>query len=237
MRRYPAALRALEREIALNPNSWRSEWLRALLMKQWKGDLSASQHLRPPTGNAREIYVHHWFNTLLNVHRFDDAEEIVRSDPREMLPWYTGSVPKSFFLGYLYRAKKDERKAREYFEAALPVMERALTEAPMDAQRHMALAEVYAQLHRRDDAIREGKRACELLPETKDVLDGVELLEGVALNYLEVGEEALALAVLEHSLSVPGGAHVGTLRTSHFWEPFRNNSRFQQLLAKYEPRH
>ena len=106
MRRYPVALRALEREIALNPNSWRCEWLRALLMRQWKGDLSASQHLRPPPGNAGEHPVLPWFNTLLNVHRFDDAEEVVHSDPREMMQWYLGRAPKSLFLGYLYRAKR-----------------------------------------------------------------------------------------------------------------------------------
>ena len=106
----------------------------------------------------------------------------------------------------------------------------------MDAWRHMALAHVYAQLHRKEDAIREGKRACELLPETKDALSGVQLLTELALVYLEVGEEELALPLLEHSLSVPGVAHVGALRTHFFWEPFRNNPRFQQLLAKYEPR-
>ena len=235
MRRYPAALQALEREIALAPNSWRCEMLRALLMRQWKGDLSESQRLRPPAGLAREIYPHYWFYTLLSVHRFDDAEELVRSDPREMVPWYTGSVPKSVFFGNLYRARKDKQKAREYFEAAVPIMERAVAQSPMDADAHIVLANVYAQLHRKEDAIREGKRACELVPETKNALDGIDLLTELALVYMEVGEEELAFPLLEHSLSVPGGAHVGTLRASFWWEPFRNNPRFQQLLAKYAP--
>jgi TolB-like protein/regulator of sirC expression with transglutaminase-like and TPR domain len=238
MRHYPAASRAIERAIALNPNSWRCEWLRALLARQWKGDLSALAHLRPPpeSQSARELYVNHWFNALLNLRRFDAAEEVVRNDPRKMMPTGLSLAPKSYFLGYVYAAKKDQLKACEYFEAALPIMEHAVTESPLDAGRHMDLADVYAQLHRKDDAIREGKRACELLPESKSALDGVNLLTELAFIYMQVGELELAFPLLEHSLSVPGGAHVGALRTSIDWEPFRDGPRFQQLLARYEPR-
>jgi serine/threonine protein kinase/tetratricopeptide (TPR) repeat protein len=236
MRRYAAASRALERAIALNPNSWRCEWLRALLDRQWKGDLKALEHLRPPGANDREIYPDRWFNIQATLHHFDAAEAFVRSDPREMLPYGGTRVPKSFFLGYVCSYKKDEAKAREYFQAALPMMEHAVDETPSDAKRHMALADLYSQLRRKDDAIREAKRACELMPESKDALDGLELLTKMALIYLEVGREDLGLQLLEHSLSVPGGAHVGALRTSVSWEPFLNSPRLRQLLARYEPR-
>ena len=58
VRRYPAAMRAAEREIALNPNSWRCEWLRAMILRQWKGDLSAFEHLRPQRKpSAKSIWI------------------------------------------------------------------------------------------------------------------------------------------------------------------------------------
>jgi hypothetical protein len=100
----------------------------------------------------------------------------------------------------------------------------------------MNLADAYAQVGRKEDAIREGRRACELLPETRDALNGVGLLTSMALVYMKVGEMDLAFPLLEHSLSVPGGTHVGFLRTSPSWEPFRNDARFQRLLANYAPR-
>jgi len=236
LRRYPEALRAIDRQIALTPNSWRCEWLRASLMQAWKADLSAFQHLRPQTESEREGHVRLWFNTLLNLRRLDAAEEVVRNDPREIMPSALGPAPKSYFLGYVYVAKKDAQKARAFFETALPIMERAVTESPLDAQQHMALAGVYSQLHRKEDAIREAKRACELMPETKNALQGVDMLTDMALLYMEVGEMELGLPLLEHSLSVPGGAHVGTLRTSANWEPFSSDPRFKSLLAAHEPR-
>ena len=70
------------------------------------------------------------------------------------------------------------------------------------------------------------------MPENKNALEGVDALTEMAVIYMQVGEEELALSLLEHSLSVPGGAHVGFLRTSITWEPFWNNPRFQRLMAR-----
>jgi TolB-like protein/Tfp pilus assembly protein PilF len=237
LRRYAAAIEAVDREKALLPNSWRCEWLRAIIAREWKGDLTGLQHLRPPPANERVLYTDLWFDTQMSLRHFDRAEEIVRNDPREMIPGYAQPpAPKSLFLGRIYAARKDERKAREYFEAALPILEQAVAESPLKADRHLALGELYAELHREEDAIREGKRACELLPEPKDALDGVGMTGGMALIYQKVGEPELALTLLEHCLSVPGGFHVGALRTSLDWEPMRNDPRFQKLLAAYAPR-
>ncbi len=236
MRRYAAASQALERAIRLNPNSWRCEWLRAQLAQQWKGDLTALEHLRSPGPNDREIYFEHWFNIQTSLHRFDATEEYIRSDSREILPFGGARAPKSFFLGCLARYRKDEAKAREYFQAALPMVEQDVTESPSDSKRRMALALLYTALRRKDDAIREAKRACELMPESKDALDGVDMVSNLGRIYLEFGQDQLGLPLLEHSLSVPGGPHVGVMRTSNRWEPLWSNPRFQQLLAKHEPR-
>jgi len=100
----------------------------------------------------------------------------------------------------------------------------------------MALGELYAGLHRKEDAIREGKRACELVPESKDAFAGALLLPDMAHIYMKVDEPELALTLLEHSLSRPAGAHVGELRASPRWDTLRSNPRFQRLLTKYTPR-
>ncbi len=171
------------------------------------------------------------------LRRYDEAEKIVREDPRDAIPGNRlHAAPKSLFLGDIYFWKKDEAKARQYYESALPLMERVVEEAPLEPDSHMALAHLYARLHRKDDAIREGNRACQLLPESKDAWLGVWTADAMTEIYMKVGEPELALARLEHSVSVPAGLHVAALRVSPLWEPLRNDPRFQRLLAAYEPR-
>jgi TolB-like protein len=236
-RRYSAALDAIEHEIALMPNSWRCEWQRALILMSSKGDLSGFERLRPQPTSDGNVYHGLGFGTLMLLRHYDEAEAMVRNDRREMLPGFDlGLVPKSLFFGYICEANKDQKKGREYFEAALPFAERAVAEAPWLEDRHMGLGELYAALHRKQDAIREGKRGCELVPESRDAFAGPLLLPSMAHIYMKVGEPELALNLLENSLSVPAGAHVGELRVSPRWDQLRKHQRFQYLLAKYAPR-
>jgi hypothetical protein len=79
-------------------------------------------------------------------------------------------------------------------------------------------------------------RACELFPESKDALDGVQLMAKMAEIYAKVNEPDLALQLLERALSLPSGPHVGQLRVSPIWDPLRSDPRFQRLLAAHEPR-
>ena len=238
MRRYPAALEALQRQIALAPNSWRCEYLRAWLFLQWKGDAAGLRHLRPPPMPDATRYSYLWFITQLYARDFDKAEAIVRDDPRENLPGYgfKGVAPKSLFLGRIYSEKGDDVTAREYFAAALPALEEAVTESPLDAERRMTLARVYAGLQRKADAIREAKRASELLPESKDAIEGIGLTMGLAEIYMRVNETDHALALIDHALSTPAGLHVAQMRVAPVWDPLRNDPRFQHLLAKYQAR-
>jgi serine/threonine protein kinase/tetratricopeptide (TPR) repeat protein len=238
MRHYSAALRALQRGIELNPNSWRCEYLRVWLLLQWKGDCAGLKQLRPPPSATFTRYSYLWFITRLYAREFDKAEAIIRDDPRDTLPGYgfKDTAPKSLFLGRIYSEKGDELKAREQFNAALPAVEQAVAQLPLDAERRMTLARVYAGLGRKADAIREGKRACELLPESKDAIDGVDLTMRLAEIYMRVNEPEQALPLLDHLLSIPAGLHVEQMRVAPVWDPLRNDARFQRLLAKYASR-
>ncbi len=91
------------------------------------------------------------------------------------------------------------------------------------------------RIERRDDGSL-WDRACQLLPESKNAWLGVWTADAMTEIYMKVGEPELALARLEHSVSVPAGLHVAALRVSPLWEPLRNDPRFQRLLAAYEPR-
>lgn len=106
---------------------------------------------------------------------------------------------------------------------------------PDDASRHALLGQIHAGLGRKQEALREGERAVELLPETRDAVDGPAMTLILAKINVTVGEFDRALALLERSLSSPGGATVFALRIDPAWDPLRSMPRFQQLLSAPPP--
>jgi serine/threonine-protein kinase len=89
-----------------------------------------------------------------------------------------------------------------------------------------------AGLGKKDDAIREGRRAVELLPETKDVMTGPELVRNLALIYAWTGEKDLALGQIATALQGPGPITYGQLRLSPWWDTIRDDSRFAELVEE-----
>ena len=144
-----------------------------------------------------------------------------------------GHCPKALLEGSLYLHLGDKEKARAAFEQARPVAERLAREAPDDPSRHAHLGAVLAGLGRKQEAINEGKRALELLPESQDAFDGPQYTAALAEIYAWVGEPDEAFRLLDHLLTVPSGLTVPTLMLDPRWDPLRKDPRFQALIDKY----
>ncbi len=117
---------------------------------------------------------------------------------------------------------------------------------PNDSQRHGLIGLLYAYLHRNEDAIREGRRAVELEPESQDAFHGAMAAANLAMVYALIGEQDPAITLIERLLSIPGLAASGLadpsnmtlaeLRLRWEWDPLRSNPRFQKILAGPEPK-
>ncbi len=83
------------------------------------------------------------------------------------------------------------------------------------------------------DALREGERAAELLPESKDAFGGPMITAARAQIFAWAGEPGKALELIEHLLAVPAGLTVPMLKVDPGWDVLRNDARFQALLEKY----
>jgi hypothetical protein len=92
-----------------------------------------------------------------------------------------------------------------------------------------------AALGRKADAIREGRRAAELLPITKDAIDGAVLIQYLAVIYAWTGENRLALEQLAEVVRVPSDVNYGYLRLHPLWDPLRHEPRFQKIVASLAP--
>jgi len=153
-----------------------------------------------------------------------------------------GTTPKDFFYGCIALAQGDVNGARKFFETARARYEAAVMESPDSAERHANLGLTYALMGRKEDAIREGRRAVELKPESLDAVDGVLMNCYLALIYARCGENDLAIPLIERLLKTPGAVDsadysvtVNDLKHRWEWDPIRNDSRFQQLIAHSSP--
>ena len=129
-----------------------------------------------------------------------------------------------------------EAGAQKAFQAARAVAEKNVSQQSDYAANWEVLGAIDAGLGRRAEAIAEGKRACELLPVSKDAWDGPSMVANLALIYTWVGERDLALDQLATSAKTPDGITYGELKLSPVWDPIRNDSRFEKIVASLAPK-
>jgi TolB-like protein/DNA-binding winged helix-turn-helix (wHTH) protein/Tfp pilus assembly protein PilF len=175
---------------------------------------------------------------------YSAAEKIVNDSSLENFPG-GGGTPKTFYLGRIALARGDIESAQRYFAAARPDTEKRVRENPDMAERHAQLGLLYAYMQRKEDAIREGRRAVELEPESQDALHGAIAAANLALVYALVGEPDQAITLIERLLSAPGQVEwpdnpnnitLADLRLRWEWDSLRSNPRFQKILAGPEPK-
>ena len=84
--------------------------------------------------------------------------------------------------GLIARMTKDDAKARAAFTAARAEQEKLVRAHPDDAGALCVLGLIDAALGRKEEALREGRRAVELLPVEKDAISGGRMIASLADN-------------------------------------------------------
>jgi len=128
----------------------------------------------------------------------------------------------------------NDQEAAALMDSARVILEKdMLGEGRLKAENYSTRGWVYAHLGRKEEAIRAGKRAVELLPISKDAFKGAHLLQRLAEIYTIVGEYEAAIDQLEILFSVPSLISAHYLRLDPIWDPLRDHPRFQQLIERY----
>ena len=176
---------------------------------------------------------------LMLEHDFDAADRLLaaHSVGYDLDQLWIPHTPKSFLNGCAALAKGDFDRARSHFEAALPTAEAEVKAKPSSPKAHSFLGLIHAYLGQYEEAIREGRRAVELLPQEKDAYEGPKLAAHLAEVYARTGELDLAMSFIERLLVTPAsGINLAELRSSWRWDPLREHPRFQKILASPEPK-
>jgi serine/threonine-protein kinase len=141
-----------------------------------------------------------------------------------------------FWKGLAAKISGDKAEAERAFTAARAEQEGKVVASPDFAPGLCILGLIDAGLGRKDEAIQEGRRAVEMLPHSRDPINGAHLIEYLAVIYAWSGEPELACEQLEAATKVPGSLSYGTLRLSPFWDNLRGNPRFEKIVASLAPK-
>ena len=234
-RKYDMAEKILDRGIELAPKSFVLRGSKAKIAIDRAGDLSVAENLlaQVPEGiDPDGLITFGRFNVLMLRRKFHEALDVLQRIPGDMIHTDTAPMPKSLLEATAYFGLKEEAKAREALQSALPAVEQLVNEAPDDPSRHAMLGGLLAGLGRKEEAIREGKRAIELKPESEDAFDGPMYTMYLAQIYAWTGDKDQALDLIEHSLSSPNGLTAPILKLDPIWDPIRDDPRFQALVNK-----
>ena len=168
---------------------------------------------------------------------FAGAEKVLVEFPgEEFPPPFVGW--KTFARARTALAEGDPATARALFEKARPAYEALVQDHPDEPRFRDRLGVLYAYLGRKEEALRESRRAVDLIPE-KDVIERPTYLANLAQVYAVTGETEEAVTLVEQLLTTPAGVEDPITLTelrSWRWDSLRSNPRFQKILAGPEPK-
>ncbi len=243
MRRWPDAAKEVERMQAQAPESLTAKTQRGYVDFWWKGNINLLKSLLAeiPAGTDPDglVTAERW-DVAMIARDYSSAAQVLETSPLTEFSYLNGSAtPKSFLQGCVHLAQGDAADAQKLFETARAFFEAAVKESPKSAERHANLGLVNAFMGRKDDAVREARRAVELKPESKDALDGALMNCYLALVYARVGEVDLAFPLIERLLKTSGAVDsadysitVNDLKFRWEWDPIRNDPRFPKLIEQ-----
>ena len=242
--RYADAIAAMDRALAIVPDSVETRDVRVLFYFFWKADtrpaLQMIDALLAQGPSAIAIAANTWFLCAL-AERDPAAAERALVAVGDNACWSEGVIAlnRSFGEGLLARMTKDEARARTAFEAARAQQEKVVQAQPDYGPALCVLGLIDAGLGRKELALDEGRRAIALTPLEKDVVNASRVLQYFAITATWVGDKELALQQLEAGLRAPAASMMlsyGALKLLPFWDPLRGDPRFEQIVQSLAPK-
>jgi tetratricopeptide (TPR) repeat protein len=230
LRRYAAADSSADRALALAPTSVDAMWQKVVVVLA-EGHLdSARAVIRASAGqiDPGTLFSYLALYQDLGWALDDEQQRLVLALPPSAFDNDRGSW--GIIRTQLYHLRGDRAQAAVYADSARIAFAEQSRATPEDAQRHALLGVALAYLGRKTEAVREGQRAVELRPISRDGANGPYFQLQLARIYLLVGEPDKALDQLEPLLRIPYYLSPGWLRIDPTFDPLRSNPRFRKLV-------
>ncbi len=238
MRDYENADKTLERSIAMTPDVVTIYWDRIKNELLWKGDVASAKRMFADAKllgkNVDMKYLVEFIEYTLETFdgNYDAARVVLDKMPAEEInnsQFNFGTV--TMLRAQIELLRGNAGAAAKYSERAVADVERRLRAAPEDERLQSALGIALAGAGRKEEAIRAGLKAVDMLPLEKEAWRGSFRLLDLAQIYVMTGEQEKSIDLLEKLLIVPCEVSPQSLRTDPAWKPLRNNKRFLSLIA------
>jgi serine/threonine-protein kinase len=241
LERYPEQQVWLGRILAFEPNDAVTKVILAAVAFERRAD---TQPLHQMIDSVRatnpaavpEIY-HWWLHCALaerDAAAATDALIAAREDPVMLGDDVFCNRP--FMEGVIARMAKDDDKARLAFTSARAEQEKVVQAQPNFGPSWCVLGLIDAALGRKEEALREGRHAVELLPVEKDAVRGPAVIKYLAMIAAWAGDKDLACQQLAIIVRPPSPVTYGQLKLLPFWDPLRGDPRFEKIVAALAPK-
>ncbi len=243
-RRYAEQKSKFDRILTMEPDNLGAKAERAFVDVNWKADTGPLHQLideiRATNPAAMPKIADSNARLVCALAERDVAaaqEALIASDGIPL-----GSDPvhftRPFVEGIIARMTNDEHKAQLAFTAARAEQEKTVQAQADYGPAWCVLGVIDAALGQKEEALREGRRAVELLPVGKDPFNGMLMIKYLAMIAAWVGEKDLACEQIITVVRSPTGGldlSYGELKLMPFWDPLRGEPCFEKIVASLAP--
>jgi TolB-like protein/Flp pilus assembly protein TadD len=237
--RYADEEAILDRMLAIRPDDAKTKVTRAFVQLYWKADTRPLHELmdeiRARDHGAIQTVAAGWLECALAERDSAAAADALAAMGEDTLGNTIPRYSPRFVQGLIARMTKDDVKARGAFTAARAEQEKLVRADPNDAGALCVLGVIDAALGRKEEALREGWRAVELLPVEKDATNGVRVIAVLAVIAAWVGNNDLACEQLSVVIRRRNEITYGELKLLPFWDPLRGDPRFEKIVDSLAP--
>ena len=228
---YPEATALQQQVVSLSPGDVIEQFTLALIPFNAQGSIKEGQAMfenvkADPAHEPLLFFGRKQFALLTG-----NWAEAIRLDGEHRYYDFAG-VPhwsQDLAMAFVLAAQGDKPAARARAAATIPEIKLEL-EAKPSASAWSGLSAAYALTGEREEALRCGRKAMELVPESSDAVAGPSF----SLSYAQVqawfGDKDAALAELARLLRTPYGENIYSAKFSVNWFPLRGDPRFEALV-------
>jgi serine/threonine-protein kinase len=242
LRRYAEAESELDRILIIEPSNLEIKAARAFVELDWKADTRPLHELidkiRATNPDSAQSIANYWLFCALAEHDAAGAKDALIASGENPITLANENVVfgRSFIEGVIDRMANNDAKARSAFTATRLEQEKIVETEPNYGPAVCVLGLIHAGLGEKEEALREGQRAVELLPLEKDAVGGAEIVKYLAVIAAWVDDKDLACEQLATVTDHPSSISYGQLKLLPFWDPLREDPRFEKIVASLAPK-
>ena len=243
LRRYKEMAATLDNVLAIAPKDIPSRVRRAWVDLEGHADPrplhTTIETILKEDANAAPVLVNQWLFLALRERDSAAAQQALAAMPADGGGCYDENIPfpNGWCEGLAAWFRGDQTIARSAFLTARKELEKTVQNQPHYAAALCALGVIDAVLGNKEEAIKEGEHAVELIPANKNAIEGAMLIQYMAVTYAWAGEKDRAIERLAQAAKLPG-SHVsyGNLRLNPLWDPLRGDPRFEAIITSLAPK-